>query len=243
MTGQLRTQKQELVGANRKLDARRQFIEAVLAGVSAGVIGVDEKHRLRVINKKAEELLQLDAERDYGAELVKKAPELAGELRLHAKAPSQQWKPLKLVRKGEVKELLVRFTRTDHDGKTLGRHVITIDDVTRLVDAQRMAIWRDAARRIAHEIKNPLTPILLSAERLRRREFTNQKKERAIVEQCTDAIIRHVDNIKRMVDEFSAFARMPKPVMRRENVTEAARQAVFLQQLSEPGITFWSDRS
>ncbi|MGE0613539.1 MAG: ATP-binding protein, partial [Hyphomicrobiales bacterium] len=238
MTGELKTQRNELVDANQMLDERRRFIEVVLSGVTAGVIGVNGSGEVTLTNPSAEALLGTRRKQMSGKHVDKAIPEFAS---LFRKARKQSPRPVQdqihLVRNGAECDLAVRITSESTDVRDYG-YVITFDDITELVAAQRTSAWADIARRIAHEIKNPLTPIQLSAERIRRKYGDSITKDREIFDQCTDTIIRQVGDIGRMVDEFSAFARMPKPVMERNDMREVTREAVFLFQVSHPSTTF-----
>jgi len=241
MTSELRSQRDELVGANSKLDERRQFMEAVLSGVTAGVVGVDSDGVVTLVNRSAETLLQMKAANLVGQPLAKSVPEFAPVL----KRAQKQGKRLvtdqvTLRRQGSERNFAVRVTSEGQDRDAQG-FVVTFDDMTELVSAQRSTAWADIARRIAHEIKNPLTPIQLSAERIRRKYGDSITKDREVFDQCTNTIIRQVSDIGRMVDEFSAFARMPKPVMERHDVRDVVREAVFLFQVSRPDIAFELD--
>jgi len=238
MTTELKTQRDELVGANATLDERNRFMEAVLSGVTAGVVGVDADGTVNLVNRSAQELLGLKEEKLIGKKLADVVPEFGQ----HLKRAQKQGKRLAtdqvtLRRAGSERNFAVRVT-SEGDGQG---YVVTFDDITELVIAQRSTAWADVARRIAHEIKNPLTPIQLSAERIRRKYGDSITKDREIFEQCTDTIIRQVSDIGRMVDEFSAFARMPKPVMEMHDVREIVREAVFLFQVSRPDIEFELD--
>src|SRR5215831_4995412 len=238
MTYQIESQQRELREANRQLDERRRFTETVLTGVSAGVIGLDSLGRVNLPNRSASALLGADLEQSIGQDLAQIAPEMAGllgeaELRPDRLAESQ----VQLVRGNSTRTLLVRIA-AEHNGRNLSGFVVTFDDITELLSAQRKAAWADIARRIAHEIKNPLTPIQLAAERLRRRYLKEIKKDVEIFTECTDTIVRHVGDIGRMIDEFSSFARMPTPVLKPENLAEIVHRAVFLQRTAHPEITF-----
>jgi two-component system nitrogen regulation sensor histidine kinase NtrY len=238
MTSQLQAQQGELIEANRQLEQRRRFTETVLAGVSAGVVGLDAEGRINLPNRSASVLLGLELDHLIGEPLAEAVPEMAAlldEASLHPERLSQA--QIKLERRGRTQVLLVRIA-AEHDAGEAKGYIVTFDDVTELLSAQRKAAWADVARRIAHEIKNPLTPIQLSAERLKRkylREITSDPDTFAI---CTDTIVRHVGDIGRMVDEFSAFARMPAPVMKNENLAEIIRQSMFLQRNAHPDIRF-----
>jgi two-component system nitrogen regulation sensor histidine kinase NtrY len=241
MTSELKSQRDELVGANMQLDERRRFMEAVLSGVTAGVVGVDAEGVVTLVNRSAETLLELKEAELKGQPLAKAVPEFAPVLRRAQKQGRRLvTDQITLRRHGSERNFAVRVTSEGRDHKTEG-FVVTFDDMTELVSAQRSTAWADVARRIAHEIKNPLTPIQLSAERIRRKYGDSITKDREVFDQCTDTIIRQVSDIGRMVDEFSAFARMPKPVMERHDVREIVREAVFLFQVSRPEIAFELD--
>ncbi len=241
MTQELRRQHAGLMAANDLIDARRRFTEAVLSGVSPGVIGLDAAGFVTIANPAAERILDLGSDRLVGQPLGTAVPELApvlaeGEAR--QRAVQQQ---IQLVRtRGERKEertVTVRVTGEQAPGGARGA-VVTLDDITDLVQAQRTSAWGDVARRIAHEIKNPLTPIQLSAERIRRKYGKVIVTDREVFDQCTATIVRQVDEIKRMVDEFSAFARMPKPAIAPNDLTEIAKQNLFMVRVAHPDIDF-----
>lgn len=237
MTSQLEGQRGELIDANRQLDMRRRFTEAVLSGVSSGVIGLTADGRINLSNRTAVQLLDTSAEVLSDERLVDAVPEMADLLsEAHERRRLAQGQ-VTITRKGLAHTLLVRIT-ADRANTTISGFVVTFDDVTALLAAQRNAAWADIARRIAHEIKNPLTPIQLSAERLRRKYLHEVGTDPEIFEQCTDTIIRQVGDIGRMIDEFSSFARMPSPVFRTENLVELVRQALFLQQVAHPAVNF-----
>jgi two-component system nitrogen regulation sensor histidine kinase NtrY len=241
MTSQLREQREDLISARDQIDSRRRFTEAVLAGVTAGVVGLDPDGRVTLLNRFAIELLGLGEEELNGQVLAEKAPEL-GELIARALAGDAVivQGQVTVVRAGREKTLVVRVAPEADDQGEHGA-VVTIDDVTDLVVAQRTSAWADIAQRIAHEIKNPLTPIQLSAERLKRRYGRVITEDREVFDQCTDTIIRQVGDIGRMVDEFSSFARMPKPVFEREDVADTVRQAAFLMRVGYPEIDIIDD--
>jgi two-component system nitrogen regulation sensor histidine kinase NtrY len=241
MTSELRSQRDELVGANSKLDERRRFTEAVLSGVTAGVVGIGPDGIISLVNRSAETLLEMKEANLTGQPLAKAVPEFAQVLKRAQKQGRRLvTDQITLRRRGSERNFAVRVTSEGQDQKAQGV-VVTFDDMTELVSAQRSTAWADVARRIAHEIKNPLTPIQLSAERIRRKYGASITKDREVFDQCTDTIIRQVSDIGRMVDEFSAFARMPKPVMERNDVREIVREAVFLFQVSRPEIAFELD--
>ena len=241
MTHELRTQHEDIVRARDLIDSRRRFTEAVLAGASAGVIGVNADGRLTILNRSAERLIEKTESEALGKPLSEIAPELA-EIFQAARSGNQRLiqRQLAITRAGQERNFSVRVTSEQAPESEHG-YVITIDDITELVLAQRTSAWADIARRIAHEIKNPLTPIQLSAERLRRKYGKSITDDPAVFEQCTATIVRQVDDIKRMVDEFSRFARMPKPVMIDEDVADTVRQVVFLLRVAHPDIDFEVD--
>jgi two-component system nitrogen regulation sensor histidine kinase NtrY len=236
MTYELRTQRDDIVRARDLIDQRRRFTEAVLSGASAGVIGVDGDGRISILNRSAEKLIdRLEAD-VIGQPLAAIVPELT-DILANARLGIQRLVQgqVTISRQNRERNLSVRVTTEQSPDAERG-YVITLDDITELVTAQRTSAWADIARRIAHEIKNPLTPIQLSAERLRRKYGKSITDDPAVFHQCTDTIIRQVDDIKRMVDEFSKFARMPKAVIAGENVAEAVRQVVFLMRVGNADI-------
>ncbi len=238
MTSQLSAQRRDLMGANRELDERRRFTEAVLAGVSAGVIGLDRLGNVELANRSAAEYLSAEPGSIAGRPLVEVVPEMDQLLAAVRRRPERSVQDeLTLARHGRSRVLLARIVAEQDELEVTG-FVVTIDDITELMSAQRKAAWADVARRIAHEIKNPLTPIQLSAERLKRKYLKQITSDRETFVACTDTIIRQVGDIGRMVDEFSSFARMPAPVMKRENLLEVVRQAVFLARQGYPDISF-----
>ncbi len=228
MTQQLDRQTQALVGANQQLDERRAFIEAVLESVTAGIISADEDGRIRLINGPAQKLL-LDpgAEPPIGLKLSEIAPEIATLAESGRNGGVVQY-----ARGSDLLTLAVKAARASTGT------VVTFEDITRQLLDQRQAAWSDVARRIAHEIKNPLTPIQLATERLKRRYTKLVSADAELFEELTGTIIRQVGDLRRMVDEFSSFARLPKPVFRGEDPVDLARQALFLQEVSRPDINF-----
>jgi two-component system, NtrC family, nitrogen regulation sensor histidine kinase NtrY len=241
MTQELRTQHDDIVRARDLIDSRRRFTEAVLAGASAGVIGVNADGRITILNRSAERLLGRSESEALGHPLAEIAPDFA-DIFQAARNGNQRLvqRQVAVARDGQERNFSVRVT-SEQAAESEHGYVITIDDVTELVLAQRSSAWADIARRIAHEIKNPLTPIQLSAERLRRKYGKVIADDPAVFEQCTETIVRQVDDIKRMVDEFSRFARMPKPVIAAEDVADTVRQAVFLMRVAHPDINFEVD--
>ena len=236
MTQELRTQRDDIVRARDLIDSRRRFTEAVLAGASAGVIGVDADSCISILNRSAEQLIGRTETEVLGQPLAEVVPELAGMLAAARTGVQRLIQgQVTINRNGRERNLSVRVT-SEQSGAAEGGYVVTLDDITELVAAQRTSAWADVARRIAHEIKNPLTPIQLSAERLRRKYGGVITEDGGVFKQCTDTIVRQVDDIKRMVDEFSRFARMPKPVMTAEDVADTVRQVVFLQRVANADI-------
>jgi len=227
MTHDLQAQQEALRRAGEEAEERRQFIETVLAEVSAGVIGLDPDGRISVANRQAAILLALPGDQGRGRKLSQVVPEFA-ELAAAGRSGEAE-EEIDVVRGRDSRRLRVRASQSE------GGLVLTFDDVTRLVAAQRNAAWRDVARRIAHEIKNPLTPIQLSAERLRRKYRKDiAESELETFDRCTDTIVRQVGDIGRMVDEFSAFARMPAPKFAKLEAGELVRAAVFAQRVASP---------
>ncbi|KAA0970346.1 PAS domain-containing sensor histidine kinase [Aureimonas fodinaquatilis] len=235
MIQQLRSQRAELVNAKDMIDERRRFTEAVLSGVTAGVVGVTAKGAISMLNPSAERILSTSSHDAEGKPLSDLFP-LIGEIHQSAM----------LSRKGEHQDqikqrdrvLNIRVTSEGHSPGTQSS-VVTLDDITDLVEAQRSSAWADVARRIAHEIKNPLTPIQLSAERIRRRYGKLiDSNDREVFDRCVDTIIRQVSDIGRMVDEFSSFARMPKPAMEPKDLREALNEAIFMREMGDHGISF-----
>jgi two-component system, NtrC family, nitrogen regulation sensor histidine kinase NtrY len=238
MTGQLAAQRTELMDAYSQIDERRRFTETVLSGVSAGVIGLDAAGRVELPNRAAGEFLGMDLLAAIGHPLAEVIPEFAALLHTVEAAPERaRTDEVQIGPPTRRRTLLVRIGAELSAGRTDG-YVVTFDDITELQSAQRKAAWADVARRIAHEIKNPLTPIQLSAERLKRRFTKEIQSDPDTFAQCADTIIRHVGDIGRMVDEFSAFARMPQPVMKQEDLGMIAREALVLQKTARPQITW-----
>jgi two-component system nitrogen regulation sensor histidine kinase NtrY len=230
MTRRLEEQTGALVSANRQADSRRALIEAVLAGVSAGVLSVDRDRVIRLINSSAETLLRTTQNLAVGQPLRQLAPELDAQLDSEEREGIIQF-----ASGGDPRTLAVKRVKVE------GGHVITFDDITDQLQDQRRAAWSDVARRIAHEIKNPLTPIQLAAERLQRRYAKEITSDVGTFERLTGTIVRQVGDLRRMVDEFSSFARMPKPVFQPESIEEIARQVLFLHEVAHPDIRFTLD--
>ncbi|MEZ5855232.1 MAG: PAS domain-containing sensor histidine kinase [Hyphomicrobiaceae bacterium] len=238
MTSELARQRHELVSANAQLSERRRFMEAVLSGVSAGVVGLDPQGRVRLTNPSAERLLGRASADLVGKPLSECIPELAAAIAT-AEGGHRPRTPedATIVINGEERRFSVRVTHEQDESGSDGT-VVTFDDITELVVAQRSAAWGDVARRIAHEIKNPLTPIQLSAERLRRKYSGAIDKDRETFEKLTDTIVRQVGDIKTMVDEFAAFARVPKPDMATADLRDAVQEPVILFRESHPAVNY-----
>ncbi|MBR7158815.1 MAG: PAS domain-containing sensor histidine kinase [Alphaproteobacteria bacterium] len=228
----------EISRTNKELDERRGFIETILAGVSVGVVSTDTKGKIRIINQAALDILGDAFNNNKGKKLTAIIPELSEALDLIKQHPDKTVElELKLYNQGALRILLARIV-AEYNGKDLEGFIFTFDDITDLQSAQRKAAWADVARRVAHEIKNPLTPIQLAAERLKRKYSSAIGEGAEDFSVCTDTIVRHVDEIGRMVDEFSAFARMPAPVMKQNNIKNLLNQAVFLQKTANGDIEF-----
>ena len=238
MTGQLGAQRTELMDAYAQIDERRRFTETVLAGVSAGVIGLDRDARVDLPNRAASELMGHDLMASSGLPLAQVVPEFASLLAEVQAAPERARTAEVVVGPPSNRRTLLVRIGTEMKGEGIDGFVVTFDDVTELLAAQRKAAWSDVARRIAHEIKNPLTPIQLAAERLKRRFTKEIQSDPVTFAQCADTIVRHVGDIGRMVDEFSAFARMPQPVIKPEDVSRIARESLVLQRQAHPEIAW-----
>ena len=234
MTRQLKGQREALLSTNRQIESRRRLFDSVLSSVTSGVIGLDPDGRVTFINRAAMRMLRLDDEVAANVPLDLIAPEFSLLfVRLQASGRETEQEEIRLSRKGVAETLLVRIaTRLNAEGEEEG-YVIAFDDVTDLVTAQRMAAWGDVARRIAHEIKNPLTPIQLSAERIKRKFRAVAGDEAEALDSMTDVIVRQTNDLRRIVDEFSKFARMPEPETSRHDLVDLVRDAVTLQQASD----------
>ena len=228
MTEQIERQTDALLGANRQLAERRAFIEAVIQSITAGIVSVNDEGEVVLMNNSAQELL-LDrvGPAPLGLQLGDLAPQIAALLRSGASSGVVQYN-----KGGELQTLAVKIAPAAEG------HVITFEDITRQLVDQRQAAWSDVARRIAHEIKNPLTPIQLATERLSRRYRKQIEHDGELFEELTGTIIRQVGELRRMVDEFSSFARLPKPVFRQEDAVDLLRQALFLQEVGHPEIDY-----
>ncbi|MFZ5608627.1 MAG: ATP-binding protein [Pseudomonadota bacterium] len=241
MTAQLMSQTGALVAANEQLEQRRRFTETVVEGVSAGVLGLDAEGRITLANRSAAELLGVAPETLVGRGLAVALPEMAPLLSAVRDGEDRYGEArINLLRDGAVQNLAVQLS-AEMDGKDAVGFVATFDDITEQLADQRRAAWADVARRIAHEIKNPLTPIQLSAERLKRKYGAEVRSDPQVFEQCTDTIIRQVSDLRRIVDEFSSFARTPAPILHAEDLVDVVRQAIFLQEVAHPEIRFTLD--
>ena len=243
MTRQLKGQRAELVASHRETDEQRRLFDSVLSSVTSGVIGLDAEGRVDFLNPSATRLLMLEEGRDHDRPLAEAVPEfepLFNRLRDGFHTVVQE--EVRISRAGRLESLLVRMAERRRASGTREGYVVAFDDVTELVSAQRMAAWGDVARRIAHEIKNPLTPIQLSAERIKRKFARVLDEENAeALEQLTGVIVRQTDDLRRIVDEFSRFARMPEPDRRDHDLTQILRDAVLLQEGALHGATLSAD--
>ncbi|WP_143145659.1 sensor histidine kinase NtrY-like [Devosia enhydra] len=239
MTHQLKTQRQALLEANETNEKRRQFTEAVVEGVSAGIIGLDPFGAVTLVNARAAEMLSRDEVSVIGEPIAKVIPQLAPIVERAMSARRGQTRDqIELGSGPDYRTYQVQITREGSMTESKG-FVATLDDITDLLSAQRTGAWADVARRIAHEIKNPLTPIQLSAERLRRRYGERLEGDRDVFDKCINTIIRQVGDIGRMVDEFSSFARMPAAQPEKGDLSDTIRQAVFLESVRLPAIDIW----
>ena len=237
MTKQVKRQRDDLITANDYTERRRRLFDSVLSGVTAGVIGLSSDGNVGFINLAAEKLLNLNAENHEGKSIKLAVPEFVDLFLLIQKNENKtQQQEIKLTRAGATEILLVRVSARISEDLLVEGYVITFDDVTDLVSAQRLAAWGDVARRIAHEIKNPLTPIQLSAERLKRKYSPMVGAEEDNLSQYCDVIIRQTNDLRRIVDEFSKFARMPEPIKRSVNITKLLKEVILLFEISSPAI-------
>lgn len=240
MTRELKQQRNDLVSTNEQLDERRRFMEAVLSGVTAGVIGLDSDGRIELASRAAQALLGLEEDTLVGKRLAEAVPAFAPLLEAEAGQPQKTGRhpgQVTLEVGGDERSFAVRITHEKAHSGDVGM-VVTFDDITELVAAQRTSAWADVARRIAHEIKNPLTPIQLSAERLKRKYGRVIQDDRETFDKLTDTIVRQVGDLKSMVDEFASFARMPKPEMALDDLRNAIQEPVLLFREGHPKVTF-----
>ena len=241
MIKQLKRQRKSLVDNNNQIDRRRRLFDSVLGSVTSGVVGLDASGIITFVNRSGVRLLDWDEGKD-AVPMAVAVPEFE-ELFLMLKASRMEvvQDEVKVIRNGSLENLLVRMSTRRGEDETLEGYVIAFDDVTDLVSAQRMAAWGDVARRIAHEIKNPLTPIQLSAERIKRKFGPRLGKNSESLEQMTDVIIRQTGDLRRIVDEFSKFARMPEPECKTHDLAALVRDSVLLQRLGQPTIKILDD--
>jgi len=242
MTAQIQGQRNELIAANRQLDERRRFTETVLSGVSSGVLSINGAGIITLANSSASSLLQMNEETLIDKNISTILPDIVVNIETAFEKPDRTTQAeIPYIREdGHKRLLLVRITidkeSTKDDSEALKRAVITFDDITELHSAQRKAAWADVARRIAHEIKNPLTPIQLSAERLKRKYLKQITEDQDIFISCTDTIVQHVEDIGRMVNEFSDFARLPEPIMEEHDLAQYIKNMIVMQQQAHPHI-------
>ena len=238
MVAELKSQRTDLMAAKDQIDERRRFSEAVLSGVTAAVIGVDALGLINIVNRSAEQMFSLEPDAVIGTSLSMHIPEIGQVFEVaHDSGRAVYREQVSMMRGGLTSTFNVQITIEDGTADERS-YVVTIDDITDLVQAQRSTAWADVARRIAHEIKNPLTPIQLSAERIRRRYGKVITEDREVFDQCVETIVRQVGDIGRMVDEFSSFARMPKPKMETIDLRNALKEAAFLVEVSRSEISF-----
>lgn len=237
MTHELRGQRARLLENTEHIERRRRLFDSVLSSVTAGVIGLDPDGRITIINRSARKLLELEKGDPTNMLLTEAVPEFANvfsQLKRHVADTAQE--EVRITRRGQLENLLVRIATRSGESGTVEGYVVTFDDVTDLVSAQKMAAWGDVARRIAHEIKNPLTPIQLSAERIKRKFGPIAGEETDVLNQYTDVIVRQTGDLRRIVDEFSRFARMPEPELRVTDLLAVLGDAVSLQQAGQPEV-------
>ena len=242
MTRQLKAQRETLLDTNRRVERRRRLFDSVLSSVTAGVIGLDEDGRMTFANRSAERILQEDGLDGRPVAISVAVPEFGALFEKMKNAPNEvAQEEIKVSRKGRVENLLVRMSARRGEDELLEGYVVAFDDVTDLVSAQRMAAWGDVARRIAHEIKNPLTPIQLSAERIKRKFMPTAGDQADVLGQYTDVIVRQTGDLRRIVDEFSKFARMPEPERRDNDLVKLVRDAVTLQDAGQEDVEVTGD--
>ncbi|WP_439272794.1 ATP-binding protein [Pseudochrobactrum sp. HB0163] len=238
MVAELKSQRTDLLAAKDQIDERRRFSEAVLSGVTAAVIGVDSLGLINIVNRSAEQMFGLEGADVISTNLSADIPEIGQVFEVARDSGRAVYREqVSMMRGGLTRTFNVQITIEDGTGEERS-YVVTIDDITDLVQAQRSTAWADVARRIAHEIKNPLTPIQLSAERIRRRYGKVITEDREVFDQCVETIIRQVGDIGHMVDEFSSFARMPKPKMETIDLRDSLKEAAFLVEVSRSEINF-----
>lgn len=242
MTRELKAQHERLLDNTRQIERRRRLFDSVLSSVTSGVVGLDADGRVTFVNRSAERLLDWQEDQQSLA-LAYAVPEFGALFEELAETGAEVvQEEVKVTRQGRLENLLVRMAPRRSEEGGLEGYVVAFDDVTDLVSAQRMAAWGDVARRIAHEIKNPLTPIQLSAERIKRKFAPKLGEENSDqLQSMTDVIVRQTNDLRRIVDEFSKFARMPEPERREEDLGRLVRDAVMLQQQGQPGVQIIAD--
>ncbi len=241
MTGQLKLQRETLLATNGQIERRRRLFDSVLSSVTAGLVGLDAEGRVTFVNRSAERLLQLDEAAGQDTHLTVAIPEFGPLFEKIAQGRDETVQgEVKVTRAGHLESLLVRVATRRGENGALEGYVVAFDDVTDLVAAQRLAAWGDVARRIAHEIKNPLTPIQLSAGRITRK-FGPEVSDPDKLAELTDVIVRQTEGLRRIVDEFSRFARMPEPERYRHDLVETLRGAVVLQRAGQEGVIIDAD--
>ena len=242
MTRQLKGQRDRLLENTAQIEERRRLFDSVLSSVTSGVVGLDAQGRVSFVNRSARRLLGWAVGEHSELHLEVVVPEFSPLFaRLKESGNDSVQDEVKVVRGGRLENLLVRVAPRTFEGGALEGYVIAFDDVTDLVAAQRSAAWGDVARRIAHEIKNPLTPIQLSAERIRRKFSPKLDADADDLDRMTQVIVRQTNDLRRIVDEFSKFARMPEAVKQREDIVAILNHAVTLQQAGQPDVTFHID--
>lgn len=241
MTKQLKAQRKTLLDNTKQIERRGRLFDSVLGSVTSGVVGVDAKGKVSFVNRSGVRLLDWQEDRE-SVPLAVAVPEFAALFALLRASPLEVAQDeVKVTRGGRLENLLVRMAKRRRDDGRLEGYVVAFDDVTDLVSAQRMAAWGDVARRIAHEIKNPLTPIQLSAERIKRKFAPKLGDDSDSLEQMTDVIVRQTGDLRRIVDEFSKFARMPEPDRKRHDLVAIVRDAVVLQRAGQPEVEIAAD--
>jgi two-component system nitrogen regulation sensor histidine kinase NtrY len=238
MTRQLKGQRDALLDVNKTSEAGRRQFDSVLSGVTSGVIGLNVSEEIDFINPAASEMLKLDKSNHIGNSLLKIAPEFENLLlKIKGEKVDVARREIQVSRRGGSENLLVRIATRENNKGVIEGYVVTFDDVTDLVNAQRMAAWGDVAQRIAHEIKNPLTPIKLSAERLRHKFLPIAGENEDSLTQYTDVIVRQTEDLRRIVDEFSKFARMPKPERKSADIIKLIEDVIYLETSRENQVS------
>jgi two-component system nitrogen regulation sensor histidine kinase NtrY len=241
MTKQLKAQRDALLSNTRQIEDRQRVFDSVLGSVTSGVVGVNPERQIEFINRAALDLLNLPDGSSKQA-IEDAVPEFSALIdKVEASKSQAHQEEVRVVRRGRIENLLVRVAKRRDEADALIGYVVAFDDVTDLVSAQRMAAWGDVARRIAHEVKNPLTPIKLSAERIKRRFAKALPQEEEAVIAMTDTIIRQTDDLRRIVDDFSKFARMPEPDRVQTDIAKVLRDALALQSVAAREVSFVED--